>query len=80
MVEISIGLGIINLFPFPILDGGHLLFLAIEALRGRPLNKNVEMIINNTAALVLIGLMAFVVFNDVVSWNDRVNLMKEMSK
>ncbi len=80
MAFISIGLGIINLFPFPILDGGHLLFLAIEALRGRPLNKNVEMIINNTAALVLIGLMAFVVFNDVVSWNDRVNLMKEMSK
>ncbi len=80
MAFISIGLGIINLLPFPILDGGHLLFLGIEALRGKPLNKNVELVINNAAAFLLITLMAFVVFNDVTSWNDRVDLMKELNK
>ena len=77
---ISISLGIINLFPFPVLDGGHLLFLFIEGLRGKPLNKNAEAIINNTAAAVLIGLMIFIVFNDVVSWNERVDLIREMNK
>ena len=78
MALISISLGIINLFPFPVLDGGHLMFLLIEVLRGKPLNKNVETILNNMAAVCLIGLMAFVVFNDVISWNDRVDLIKEM--
>ena len=77
---ISIGLGIINLFPFPILDGGHLVFLLIEAIRGKPLNKKLEMAINNTAALFLITLMAFVVFNDVTSWDERINLIQEMNK
>ncbi len=78
MAFISISLGVINLFPFPVLDGGHLLFLLIETLRGKPLSKNVETAINNTAAIVLITLMVFIVFNDVMSWNDRVNLLKEM--
>ncbi len=80
MAFISISLGVINLFPFPILDGGHLLFLLIEVVRGRPMNKNAEIIINNTAAALLIGLMAFIVFNDVISWNDRVNIIREMNK
>jgi regulator of sigma E protease len=80
MAFISISLGVINLFPFPVLDGGHLLFLLIETLRGKPLSKNVEMVINNTAAFILIGLMMFIVFNDVISWNDRVNLIKEMNR
>lgn len=73
---ISISLGVINLFPFPVLDGGHLMFLFIEAVRGKPLNKNAETIINNTAATLLIGLMIFIVFNDIISWNDRVNLIR----
>ena len=80
MAFISISLGVINLFPFPILDGGHLLFLLIEVIRGRPINKNAEIIINNTAAALLIGLMVFIVFNDVISWNDRVNIIREMNK
>tara|TARA_B100001121_G_C18686295_1_gene620826 strand:+ start:387 stop:1439 length:1053 start_codon:yes stop_codon:yes gene_type:complete len=77
---ISISLGIINLFPFPVLDGGHLMFLFIEAVRGKPLNKNAEIIINNTAATILIGLMIFIVFNDIISWDDRVNLIREMNQ
>ena len=77
---ISISLGVINLFPFPVLDGGHLMFLFIEAVRGKPLNKNAETLINNTAATILFGLMIFIVFNDIMSWSDRVNLIREMNQ
>ena len=80
MAFISISLGVINLFPFPILDGGHLLFLAIEGVRGRPLNKKTELYINNTATILLISLMAFIVFNDVISWDERVTIIQEMNK
>jgi regulator of sigma E protease len=77
---ISISLGVINLFPFPVLDGGHLMFLFIESVRGKPLNKNAEILINNIAATILIGLMIFIVFNDIMSWDDRVNLIREMNQ
>ncbi|MEK9726731.1 MAG: RIP metalloprotease RseP [Candidatus Margulisiibacteriota bacterium] len=80
MAFISISLGVINLLPFPVLDGGHLMFLLIETLRGKPLSKNVETFINNSAAIALITLMIFIVFNDVISWNDRVNLLKELNQ
>ena len=80
MAFISISLGVINLFPFPVLDGGHLLLLLIETVRGKPLSRSVEAVINNTAAAILIALMVFIVFNDVISWNDRVILLKEMNQ
>jgi regulator of sigma E protease len=80
MAFISISLGIINLFPFPILDGGHLLFLLIEIIRGRPLNKKIEGVIHQVSTMILVGLMAFIIFNDVVHWNDRVNLIKGMNQ
>ena len=80
MAFISISLGVINLFPFPVLDGGHLLFLLIETLRGKPLSKKAEAFINNTATFLLIGLMITIIFNDVINWNDRINLIKEMNR
>ena len=80
MAFISISLGVINLFPFPVLDGGHLLFLLIETLRGKPLSKKAEAFINNAATFVLIGLMITIIFNDVINWNDRINLIKEMNR
>ncbi len=65
---LSINLGLINLFPVPMLDGGHLLFYAIEALRGRPLgDRMMEYGFRIGAAMVL----CLVVF---VTWNDLVNL------
>ena len=76
MAFISISLGVINLCPFPVLDGGHLLFLLIEAFRGRPLNKTAEATINNVAAACLVGLMVFIVFNDIMSWDERVVLFR----
>ncbi len=80
MAFISISLGVINLFPIPVLDGGHLLFLLIEAIRRKPLNKKIELALHNTAAVLLITLMCFTVFNDVTKWNERVDIIKELNK
>jgi regulator of sigma E protease len=63
---LSINLGLINLFPIPMLDGGHLLFFAIEALRGRPLGaRALEYSLRIGIAMVL-ALMVFVTWNDLV--------------
>jgi len=64
MAHISMALAIFNLLPFPVLDGGHIIFLFLEKLRGRPLSIKVQEIITQ-AALVL--LIAFALF---VSWQD----------
>ncbi len=66
MAVLSINLGLINLFPIPILDGGHLLFMGIEAVRGRPLGERAqEYGFRIGLALVLI-LMVSVTWNDIV--------------
>lgn len=65
VIVISINLGVFNLVPFPILDGGRLLFLCIEAVRGKPLKKEVEGYINFAAMLILFAFMAFVIVKDV---------------
>jgi len=62
---ISIMLGIINLFPLPILDGGHILFITIEKLRGRPISAKKQELAQQIGAILLIGFMLFVTFNDV---------------
>ncbi len=65
MAVLSINLGLINLFPIPILDGGHLLFMGIEALRGRPLGDRAqEYGFRIGLALVLLLMVS-------VTWNDR---------
>ena len=63
---LSINLGLINLFPVPLLDGGHLLFYAIEAVRGRPLSEQAQEW-GMRVGLALVGaLMVFVTWNDIV--------------
>ncbi|WP_315832986.1 RIP metalloprotease RseP [Bradyrhizobium prioriisuperbiae] len=62
---LSISIGLLNLFPVPLLDGGHLLFYAIEAVRGRPLSERAqEMGFRFGLALVLM-LMVFTLYNDI---------------
>jgi len=63
--QISISLGIINLMPFPILDGGMILFLLIESTIRREININVKERIYQAAFVALMMLMAFLTFNDV---------------
>ncbi len=66
MALLSVNLGILNLLPIPILDGGHLLFYAIEGLRGRPLKEKTMMIIQRIGLAILIALMAFAIYNDII--------------
>ena len=63
---LTVNLGVFNLIPFPALDGGRFLFLLIEAIRRKPVNKNVEAYINFAGILVLFGLMIFISFKDVL--------------
>lgn len=61
---ISVNLGILNLFPIPILDGGHLMFFTYEALRKKPLSKRAQEICQQFGLVVLVSLMIFVFYND----------------
>ena len=63
---LSINLGLINLFPIPMLDGGHLAFYLIEAIRGRPLGPKAQEIGFKFGFLFVIALFAFVTWNDLV--------------
>lgn len=63
---ISINLAIINLIPFPALDGGRLLFLLIEKIKGSPIKPKVANIANTVGFILLMILMVLVTFNDIV--------------
>ena len=66
---ISVNLGIVNLIPLPVLDGGHLLFYAIEAVFRRPVPEKVQRYLMSFGIAVLVLLTVFTVFNDIVYWN-----------
>jgi regulator of sigma E protease len=63
---ISISLGVMNLLPIPVLDGGHLLYYSLEVLTGRPLPERVGEIAQRAGVGILMTLMAVAVFNDIV--------------
>ena len=65
MALLSISLAVLNLLPIPVLDGGQLTLLAVEAIRGKPLPEKVENIINTGPPVLVMMLMIFAVFNDV---------------
>jgi regulator of sigma E protease len=62
---LSVNLGIINLLPIPVLDGGHLLFFVIEAVARRPLNLKMREVAQQVGIFVLILLMIYVFYNDI---------------
>ncbi len=62
---ISINLGIVNLLPFPALDGGRIIFVLIEMVLGRPINREKEGYVHYVGFVILLGLMAFLVFRDI---------------
>jgi regulator of sigma E protease len=66
MALISINLGLLNLLPIPPLDGGHLMFVAIEAARGRPVVGPARAIAHYAGLALLIALMIFALKNDAV--------------
>lgn len=65
VVMISVSLGIFNLLPIPVLDGGRLLFYIIEAIRRKPINPKYEQAISAVFMVILLGLMLFVMMNDI---------------
>ncbi len=66
MTVITVNLGVFNLLPLPALDGGRLLFLLIELLIGRPVDKNVEGYIHFIGMMLLLGLMVVICCKDIV--------------
>ncbi len=63
---ISINLGLLNLLPIPVLDGGHLLFYSLETILRKPLNEKLQAAATKAGLLLLFSLMAFAIFNDLV--------------
>ena len=66
MSMISLNLGILNLLPIPVLDGGHLVFLGIEAVRGKALSLEQRLRWSNVGFLVVMGLMLWALSNDIL--------------
>ena len=63
---LSVSIGLLNLFPIPLLDGGHLLFYSIEALRGRPLSERAQEVGFRIGLAIVLMLMIFATFNDII--------------
>jgi len=79
MAILSINLGVINILPFPALDGGRLLFVIIERIRGKKLNEKVENWMHNIGFILLMALIIFITFRDFIRhgggiWNALKNL------
>ncbi|HTZ17766.1 MAG TPA: RIP metalloprotease RseP [Dissulfurispiraceae bacterium] len=65
MALVSVNLGVLNLLPIPVLDGGHLLFMAIEAVKGKPVSDTAIAVSQRIGIAILIALMILVMYNDI---------------
>jgi regulator of sigma E protease len=63
---LSVSIGLLNLFPVPLLDGGHLLFYAVEAVRGRPLSERAQEMGFRIGLGLVLMLMVFATYNDIL--------------
>ena len=66
MALFSITVGVINLIPLPAFDGGRILFLFIEKIKGSPINPKVENMIHSIGFILLMILMVYITFNDIL--------------
>jgi len=64
MALVSISLGVLNLLPIPVLDGGHLMYHMLELLRGRPVSERIQEVGQRIGLSLLFALMAFALYND----------------
>src|SRR2546430_11725095 len=67
-VVLNVNLALLNLLPFPVLDGGHITLALIEAARRRPVNARVLQYLQTACAVILIGFMLFIAFFDTGDW------------
>lgn len=68
LAMLSLSLAIINIMPFPVLDGGHLIIILIEGITKREIPVKIKIAIQNTGLIILLLLMAFVIYNDILSF------------
>jgi len=66
LASLSVNLGVLNLLPIPVLDGGHLLFYFIEAIKGKPVSQRVQMIGYQVGLFLVAGIMILAFYNDIV--------------
>jgi len=71
---LSVSIGLLNLFPIPLLDGGHLLFFLIEAVRGRPLSDRAQEYGFRFGLAAVLLLMLFTTYNDILNLRHLFNL------
>ena len=62
---LSVSIGLLNLMPVPVLDGGHLMFYAVEALRGKPVGETAQGVLFRVGMFLVLSLMVFVTWNDI---------------
>jgi len=65
MALVSVSLGVLNLLPVPVLDGGHLLFFALEAIKGSPVSEKIQIFFQQVGITLLMSLMALAMVLDV---------------
>lgn len=68
---LSINLAVLNILPFPALDGGRILFLLIEAVRRKPVDQRIEAIVHNTGFILLMALVVLVTYRDIVHFGQQ---------
>lgn len=76
MGSLSVSLFVLNLLPIPVLDGGHVLFILIEKIKGSPLRESVKEKMTQGGMIALLALMAFVIFQDVHRFEIFQNIQK----
>ena len=76
MGSLSVSLFVLNLLPIPVLDGGHVLFILIERLKGSPLKESVKEKMTQGGLVLLLALMAFVIFQDISRFSVLENIRK----
>ena len=67
-ILLSVNLGVMNLLPIPALDGGRLVFLLVEVVRGKPVPPDKEGLVHLAGMVALMALMVFVMFNDITKF------------
>lgn len=80
MGSLSVSLFVLNLLPIPVLDGGHVLFILIERMKGSPLKESVKERMTQGGLVVLLALMAFVIFQDISRFSIVENVKKLFSR
>ena len=61
---LSVSLGVLNLLPIPVLDGGHLMYYVVELLAGRPVPERIQMLGYQLGLFLILGIMGLALFND----------------